>query len=112
MLLLQRWIFQFGLLFPLSEVMCINGSKNMDSVPKLTDDDLKFLFGDKEVPDHSVINIRSHSREKRHSRSFTEDPGLLDVTLEDKDGSLTFEMHHNFQLVSPDFLLVVRDDNG
>ncbi|KAK3883003.1 hypothetical protein Pcinc_012655 [Petrolisthes cinctipes] len=78
----------------------------------LTKEDLYFLFGDEEEPpSHSLVNVRSRSRERRSTPSLTHDPGLLDVTLEDEGQKIEFELHLNPDLVSPDFLLVVRDGN-
>ncbi|KAK7084095.1 hypothetical protein SK128_015229 [Halocaridina rubra] len=83
-----------------------------DKFVELEKEDLRFLFGDKEAPPHSLINIRSRPREKRSSETLTEDPGLLDVTLEDEGEQIEFELRPNSALLSPTFELVVRGDDG
>ncbi|XP_042857652.1 A disintegrin and metalloproteinase with thrombospondin motifs adt-2-like [Penaeus japonicus] len=86
--------------------------KTPDDTVKLSKEDLQFLFGDKEAPPHSIINIRAHPREKRSSSTLTDNPGFLDVVLEDEEDHIEFELHPNSLLVSPHFTLVVRDDEG
>ncbi|XP_069985441.1 A disintegrin and metalloproteinase with thrombospondin motifs adt-2, partial [Penaeus vannamei] len=86
--------------------------KTPDETIKLSKEDLQFLFGDKEAPPHSIINIRARPREKRSSSTMTDNPGLLDVVLEDEEDQIEFELHPNSLLVSPHFTLVVRGDEG
>nr|XP_027225019.1 A disintegrin and metalloproteinase with thrombospondin motifs 1-like [Penaeus vannamei] len=43
---------------------------------------------------------------------MTDNPGLLDVVLEDEEDQIEFELHPNSLLVSPHFTLVVRGDEG
>ncbi|XP_068236487.1 A disintegrin and metalloproteinase with thrombospondin motifs adt-2-like [Palaemon carinicauda] len=86
--------------------------KTPDSTIKLEKEDLRFLFGNKEAPPHSIVSIRSRAREKRSSDSLTENPGLLDLVVEDEEEKLEFELRPNNELISPDFVLVVRDTNG
>ncbi|XP_063859032.1 A disintegrin and metalloproteinase with thrombospondin motifs adt-2-like [Scylla paramamosain] len=79
----------------------------------LTREDLKFLFDDTDdVPSHSIVHLRSKSREKRSSPGLTENPGLLDVTIEDHGKQVEFELRPNNQLVSPEFVVVVRSADG
>ncbi|XP_045593336.2 A disintegrin and metalloproteinase with thrombospondin motifs adt-2 [Procambarus clarkii] len=89
-----------------------HGFKTPDSAVKLTKDDLKFLFGDQEVPAHGLVNVRSRSREKRSSRNLTEFPGFLDVTVTDDQEELEFELRPNYDLLSNNFVLVVRGEDG
>ncbi|XP_064094303.1 A disintegrin and metalloproteinase with thrombospondin motifs adt-2-like [Macrobrachium nipponense] len=86
--------------------------KAPDATIRLEKEDLEFLFGDKEVPPHSLVNIRSRPREKRSSDTLTESPGFLDLVVEDEEERLEFELRPNTALVSPDFVIVVRDTNG
>ncbi|XP_042207316.1 uncharacterized protein LOC121856087 [Homarus americanus] len=88
------------------------GLKTPDTAVKLSQEDIDFLFGSQEAPPHSIINIHSRSREKRSSNTLTEKPGFLDVTLKDDEDEIEFELRPNYDLVSPDFKLVIRGEDG
>ncbi|KAK4293714.1 hypothetical protein Pmani_033612 [Petrolisthes manimaculis] len=113
----MRWVLKVGgegvLAFFLCYVLLAGQTESLQApgdTMGLTKEDIYFLFGDEEEPpSHSLVNVRSRSRERRSTPSLTHDPGLLDVTLEDEGQEIEFELHLNPDLVSPDFLLVVRD---
>ncbi|XP_071516107.1 A disintegrin and metalloproteinase with thrombospondin motifs 3-like [Panulirus ornatus] len=89
------------------------GLKVPEARARLSKDDLRFLFGEEEAPPHSLVHIRTRSREKRSSSTLTENPGYLDVIVKDEaEEEVEFELRPNYDLVSPEFLLVVRGEDG
>ncbi|XP_050716761.1 A disintegrin and metalloproteinase with thrombospondin motifs adt-2-like [Eriocheir sinensis] len=93
-----------------------NGAFSFSSSPSpvlLSREDLKLLFvNPDDVANHHVVRLHSRSREKRASPGLTENPGHLDVTLEDGGRELEFELRPNDQLISPEFVVVVRGYDG